>query len=92
MGTQTLVMSLGRDTIITLGSTLPPALGIFGRLQSRLRDPDSELADIVDLVRVDPALTFQVIRLSNSVLYGLKSRCHSLDEAVGRVGFAASTR
>jgi HD-like signal output (HDOD) protein len=82
------VMSLGRDTIITLGSTLPPALGIFGRLQTRLRDPDSELADIVELVRVDPALTFQVIRLSNSVLYGLKNRCHSLDEAVARVGFA----
>jgi len=81
-------MSLGRDTIITLGSKLPPALGIFGRLQSRLRDPDSELTDIVELVRVDPALTFQVIRLSNSVLYGLKSPCHSLDEAVARVGFA----
>lgn len=81
-------MSLGRDTIITLGSTLPPALGIFGRLQSRLRDPDTELADIVELVRVDPALTFQVIRLSNSVLYGLKNQCHSLDEAVARVGFA----
>jgi HD-like signal output (HDOD) protein len=74
--------------IITLGSSLPPALGIFGRLQARLRDPDSGLADIVELVRVDPALTFQVIRLSNSVLYGLKNRCNSLDEAVARVGFA----
>jgi HD-like signal output (HDOD) protein len=81
-------MRLGRDTIITLGSALPPALGIFGRLQSRLRDPDSELADIVELVRVDPALTFQVIRLSNSVLYGLRNHCNSLDEAVARVGFA----
>jgi HD-like signal output (HDOD) protein len=88
IGGQTLVMSLGRDTIITLGSTLPPALGIFGRLQSRLRDPNTELGDIVELVRVDPALTFQVIRLSNSVLYGLKHRCHSLEEAVACVGFA----
>lgn len=81
-------MTLSRETILTLGSAMPPAIGIFGRLQSRLRDPDSELADIVELVRVDPALTFQVIRLSNSVLYGLKSRCNSLEEAVARVGFA----
>jgi len=81
-------MHLRRDTIITLGSALPPALGIFGRLQARLRDPNTELADIVELVRVDPALTFQVIRLSNSVLYGLKNRCDTLDDAVARVGFA----
>ena len=81
-------MHLRRDTVITLGSSLPPALGIFGRLQSRLRDPDTELADIVELIRVDPALTFQVIRLSNSVIYGLKNRCDTLDEAVARVGFA----
>ena len=81
-------MPLARETIITLGSTLPPALGIFGRLQARLRDANTGLDDIVELVRVDPALTFQIIRLSNSVLYGLKNQCQSLDEAVARVGFA----
>jgi HD-like signal output (HDOD) protein len=81
-------MSLQRDTIITLGTRLPPALGVFGRLQALLRNPDAELADIVKLVQIDPALTFQVIRLSNSVLYGGKTSCQSLDEAVSRVGLA----
>ncbi|HVU15670.1 MAG TPA: HDOD domain-containing protein [Candidatus Didemnitutus sp.] len=81
-------MRLARDTIITLGTKLPPALGIFGRLQARLRDPNAGMDDIVELIRVDPALTFQIIRLSNSVLYGLKSQCQSLEEAVARVGFA----
>ncbi len=80
-------MSLGRDTILSIGSKLPPALGIFGRLRLLLDDADTDLSDIVDLVRVDPALTFQVIRLSNSALYGLRSRCQSLDEAVARIGF-----
>ncbi len=80
-------MSLGRDTIISLGSKLPPALGIFGRLRTLLDDADCDLDDIVELLHVDPALTFQIIKLSNSALYGLKSRCHSLDEAVARVGF-----
>jgi HD-like signal output (HDOD) protein len=80
-------MSLGRDTIITLGSKLPPALGIFGRLRTLLDDADCDLDEIVELLRVDAALTFQIIKLSNSALYGLKSRSQTLDEAVARVGF-----
>lgn len=82
------VMSLGRDTIISLGSKLPPALGIFGRLRTLLDEADCDLDDIVELLRVDPALTFQVIKLSNSAVYGLGSRVNALDEAVARVGFA----
>ena len=80
-------MSLDRSTIVTLGSALPPAIGIFGRLEVLLQRPDTDLEQIVDLVRVDPALTFQIIRLGNSAFYGLKSRCDSLEEAVARIGF-----
>ncbi len=80
-------MGLDRATIITLGSALPPAIGIFGRLEGLLRQPDTGLDEIVDLVRVDPALTFQIIRLGNSAFYGLKNHCDSLEEAVARIGF-----
>jgi len=80
-------MSLGHDTIVSLGSKLPPALGIFSRLRAMLDNADTDLDDIVELLRVDPALTFQIIRLSNSALYGLRSRSQTLDEAVARVGF-----
>lgn len=81
-------MPLSRETIVKLGSHLPPSLGVFGRLQRLLEDPDIDLIDIVELVQIDPALTFQVIKLANSVLYGLRYRCDSLDDAVARVGFA----
>ena len=81
-------MGLDRETIITLGSALPPAIGIFGRLEALLRSDHTGLDEIVDLVRVDPALTFQIIRLSNSAFYGMKTRCDSLEEAVARIGFA----
>jgi len=80
-------MALDRATIITLGSALPPAVGIFSRLEGLLRKPDTDLDEIVGLVRVDPALTFQIIRLGNSAFYGFKSRCDSLEEAVARIGF-----
>lgn len=78
---------LGHDTIVSLGTRLPPSLGVFGRLQALLEDANTDLDDIVELVRIDPALTFQVIKLANSALYGLRTRCESLDEAVARVGF-----
>ncbi|MBI3886618.1 MAG: HDOD domain-containing protein [Opitutae bacterium] len=80
-------MPLSRETIITLGTALPPALGVFGRLQASLRQADTGLDEIVDLVRVDPSLTFQTIRLANSAFFGLKQQCESLAEAVARVGF-----
>jgi HD-like signal output (HDOD) protein len=80
-------MSLGRDRIISLGSKLPPAIGIFGRLRTLLDDIDCDVDAIGELVQMDPALTFQVIKLSNSAMYGLGARCHTLDDAIGRVGF-----
>lgn len=80
-------MPLDRDTIVSLGTRLPPSLGVLGRLQVLLNDPGADLDDIVALVRIDPALTFQVIKLANSALYGLRSRCESLEDAVARVGF-----
>lgn len=80
-------MELSRATVVTLGTRLPPSLGVFGRLQALLRREDTELGEIVELVRIDPALTFQVIKLANSAFFGLRSRCESLEEAVGRIGF-----
>lgn len=79
-------MSLTRETIITLGNKLAPAASAFSRLRSLLLDPNTEIEEIVKLIRLDPALTFHVVRMSNSVLFGLRERTEELDVAVGRVG------
>ncbi len=79
-------MSLSRETILTIGNHLAPAAATFSRLRTLLLDPETELEEIVRLIRLDPALTFHVVRMSNSVLFGLRERTESLDVAVGRVG------
>ncbi|MES2691842.1 MAG: HDOD domain-containing protein [Verrucomicrobiota bacterium] len=79
-------MSLTRETILTLGNKLAPAASTFSRLRTLLLDPNTSLDEIVKLIRLDPALTFHVIRMSNSVLFGLREKTDSLDTAVGRVG------
>ena len=79
-------MSLNREKIITLGNKLAPAAATFGRLRTLLQDPETGLDEIVQLLRLDAALSFHVVRMSNSVLFGLRERTDSLDAAVGRVG------
>lgn len=76
-----------RDQIITLGSKLAPAAATLGRLRTLLANPDTDMDEIVGLIRLDPALTFHVVRMSNSVLFGTRERSDTLEGAVGRVGF-----
>ncbi|HYD82711.1 MAG TPA: HDOD domain-containing protein, partial [Opitutus sp.] len=80
-------MTLDRAAIVTLGSKLAPAAATFGRLRGMLEDPNADTKEVVDLIRLDPALTFHVIRMSNSVIFGLREQNNSLEDAVGRVGF-----
>ena len=78
---------ISRDQIIKLGSKLAPAAVTLGRLRPLLSDPNTALAEVAALIRLDPALTFHVVRMSNSVLFGTHERNDTLDGAVGRVGF-----
>lgn len=80
-------MSLSRETILTLGNKLAPAAATFSRLRLLLAEADTDTEEIVQLIRLDPALTFHVVRMSNSVLFGIRSRIDTLEAAVSRVGF-----
>ncbi len=79
-------MSPARDVLITLGSSLSPAMRVLGRLGERLRDPDASLEEIIALVRMDSSLTFKIMRLANGVMFGTRNRCDALEDAVARVG------
>ncbi len=67
-------MSLDRATIVTLGSKLAPAAATFGQLRMLLDDPDTGLDEIVQLIRLDPALTFHVIRMNHSVFLRMREQ------------------
>jgi len=85
-------MSLSHATLISLGNTLAPAIATLGSLRSQLSDPEADLNEIIKLIRLDPALTFHVVRLSNSVLFGIRDATDNLDIAVGRVGISEVLR
>ena len=79
-------MSLNRSTIITLGNKLAPSVATFSRLRVLLQNPETDLNEVIKLIRLDPALTFHVVRLSNSVIFGIREPTDCLDVSVGRVG------
>jgi len=66
---------------------LSPAPMVLPRLQRLLTNPNSGLFEIVELVRLDPALTARVIQVSNSAWFGRGASCQTIEEAVNRVGF-----
>jgi HD-like signal output (HDOD) protein len=78
---------LSREQIIAAGNKLAPAAVTLARLRPLLADLNTELEEIINLIRLDPALTLHVVRLSNSVLFGTHQHIDTLEGAVGRVGF-----
>lgn len=60
---------------------------VLPRLQRLLADPNAGLFEVVELVRLDPALTARVVQVSNSAWFGRGSACGTIEEAVNRVGF-----
>ena len=66
---------------------LSPAPMVLPRLQRLLADPNAGLFQVVELVRLDSALTARVVQMSNSAVFGRGSKCGTIEEAVNRVGF-----
>ncbi|MFW5882832.1 MAG: HDOD domain-containing protein [Verrucomicrobiota bacterium] len=75
------------EDLFASADRLPAAPQVFPRLQNLLRDGNSTLEDIAELIRLDASLAARVVRLSNSAFYGGSERSTTIDGAVSRLGF-----
>ena len=82
------VAGLTLESLVALGAQLAPAMAVMGRLRKLLQDPLVELQEVVNVIRLDPALTVRVIQMSNSILFGARGRFDSIEHAAGRLGFS----
>lgn len=48
--------------------------------------PDCEMDEIAALIRLDPALSSQILRTVNSALFGIPRKVSSVDQAIGLIG------
>lgn len=65
---------------------LPASARVYARLQKLLGQPDTDLADIAALVRVDTALASGVLRSSNCVYFHRGEEVTTIDDAIQRIG------
>jgi HD-like signal output (HDOD) protein len=78
---------LTRDKILEIAGAMPAAPRVFADLSRLLRDANSPLEEIAELIKHDATLTAHIIRVSNSAVYRGERSTGSVEEAVGRIGY-----
>lgn len=74
---------------IRSATNLPSPPAVAARLIEIAEDPDLSLTKVVDILRVDPALTAKLLRLANSPLYARRRHIDTLQQAVTLLGLDA---
>lgn len=69
-------------------ATLTPAQAMLLRVLAMLSDPDTTAADLEPVLRVDPALTYRLLKIANSESGGSRRHIRSLRDAVVMVGLS----
>jgi len=59
---------------------------VYIRLKAVLDDPNSNLADVAEVVGNDPAMTARLLRIVNSAYFGLGTEIDTVSRAVGLLG------
>ncbi len=77
--------SVAEDIVNSL-RTMPPSPPVAFKLFFMLKNRNLMNSDVVEVIRHDPDLTAQILRLSNSASYG-DDPCGTLEEAVLRLGY-----
>lgn len=78
-------MSLIPQVLKSLKS-LPPFPLVAQRVLVLLNQPEVSIQELVEIVRFDPAITANILRISNSAYFGLRREIHSLHQALLLLG------
>ncbi|MGC4072528.1 MAG: HDOD domain-containing protein [Nibricoccus sp.] len=84
----TVALGQPREKLLKIAQQMPASARVLAQLGQLLMDVNSGLEEIARLLKRDTALAARVIRISNSAAYGSGGGIASIEDAVGRVGFA----
>ncbi|WP_319410054.1 HDOD domain-containing protein [uncultured Desulfosarcina sp.] len=74
------------ESIIDEIDHLRPVSDIAGKVMTLLDDPDCGMSDLSEIIRHDPALTTNVLKLANSAYFGLPGKIYDAKQAVVYLG------
>jgi putative nucleotidyltransferase with HDIG domain len=78
--------------ILAKVKSFPTMPGAGAKMLTLLEEPDTEVSEIEEILRYDPGLTANVLRLANSAYFGLPSKIGSLKQAVILLGLKRLTQ
>jgi putative nucleotidyltransferase with HDIG domain len=76
-----------KQNLIALIRQLPTIPQAVLELQKLLSQPNVSIADVDRVIRTDPALTGNILRLANSAAFGLSRKVADIPQAVTLMGF-----
>ncbi|MEA1923318.1 MAG: HDOD domain-containing protein [Pseudomonadota bacterium] len=74
------------EEIIAAVDEMPPFPQVVQRAMQALAEPEYEVSGLVDILKVDQAVTANILKLCNSAYFGLPRKVSSLKEAVVYLG------
>lgn len=78
-------MSSSLDRILS-SDRLPTLPEVVVRIIEIAKRPDPDFSELVDIVRMDPAIAGRILKAANSALFGIRTRAASVEAAVPRLG------
>lgn len=87
-----------QSAAVTLGElvksvrTVPVAPEILPKLQSKLLDVNTDVADLSALIKLDAGLASMLLKVSNSAYYNRGEHINSIEEAVSLIGYQEAFR
>ena len=70
------------------GLKIPPCPAVLTQLAEAVKDLDKQSAELARILKVDPALTTALLKVSNSAFYGASRQIATVERAILRLGFA----
>jgi putative nucleotidyltransferase with HDIG domain len=80
------------DIILAIIDSFPSMPGAGARMLALLQEQDTKVAEIEEILRYDPGLTANVLKLANSAYFGVPSKIGSLKQAVVLLGMKRLTQ
>ena len=74
------------NAILAKVKSFPTMPGAGTKMLALLEEPDTSVSEIEDILRYDPGLTANVLKLANSAYFGVPSKIGSLKQAVILLG------
>lgn len=74
------------EAIIEAIDHLKPVSDVAGKVMALLDDPDCGMSDLSDIIRHEPALTANILKLANSSFFGLPGKITDAKQAVVYLG------